>query len=323
MDSDTLVSVVAPLRDDALILAEFVEEVVEVLRGRYSHYELILVDNDSRDGTSEIARKLLERYACLRLIRLARPYTRDLAVTAGLDAAIGDYVVVMRPRSDPPGEIPAMVRAAGLGDGIVLGTADRDPRLSPLSRICRMAFFGLARSVIRNAPPADATGFCALSRSAVNAITRVKLRSRHLNYLSCAVGCEMTRHPYRPIARLSGSDPRPLRESIGEGFSILFAHSAAPLRLVSQIGALAASLNLLYVLYVVGVNLVKREVAEGWTTLSLQIAVMFFFVFLNLTILAEYIAQIARDTQDRPLYHIRDDRSSAVKISDPERRNVA
>lgn len=323
MNSDTLVSVVAPLRDDAPLLEEFVEEVIGVLRESYSHYELILVDNDSADDTAKIAQKLLERYACLRLIRLARSYSRDLAVTAGLDAAIGDYVVVMRPRSDPPAEIPVMVRMAGEEDGIVLGTAARDPRLGPLARACRSLFFRLARSVIRNAPPANATGFCVFSRSAVNAITRVKLASRYLNYLSCAVGCNRKLHPYQPILRLSGSDPRPLREAISEGISILVSHSAVPLRLVSQIGVLAASLNLMYVLYVVFVNLVKQEVAEGWTTLSLQIAVMFFFVFLNLTILAEYIAHIAQESQDRPLYHIREDRSSAVRISDPERRNVA
>ncbi len=323
MKSDTLVSVVVPIRDDSAILLEFVNEVLESLRTHYGHYEIILVDNASTDNSARVAQELLEEHACLRLIRLARHYSRDLAVTAGLDAAIGDYVVVMRPRSDPPAEIPAMVLLAVEDDGIVLGTAESDPRLGPLARACRAFFFRLARIVIRNAPPANATGFCVFSRSAVNAITRVKLVSRHLNYLSCAVGCNMKCHPYQPITRLSGTEPRPLREAISEGISILISHSSIPLRLVSQIGVLAASLNLLYVLYVVVVNLVKREVAEGWTTLSLQIAVMFFFVFLNLTILAEYIAHIAQESQDRPLYHIREDRSSAVRISDPERRNVA
>ena len=318
-----MVTVVAPIQGDASILRPFVAEVLDALRGHYAHYEVVLVDNDSADGTVGLAARLLERHACLRLIRLSRRYARDVAITAGLDAAIGDYVVVMRPRSDPPAEIPAMVRAAGRNSGMVLGTAAGDPRLGPLSGACRAAFFRLVAPGHPRRPAGRRHRLLRLARPAVDAITRVKLKCRHLNYLSCAVGCAVDRHPYRPIARAAGTAPRPLREAIGEGVSILVSHSSLPLRLAGQIGVLAASLNLLYVLYVLGVNLLKREVAEGWTTLSLQLAVMFFFVFLNMTILAEYVARMAQESQDRPLYHVREDRSSAVRVVDPERRNVA
>ena len=82
-------------------------------------------------------------------------------------------------------------------------------------------------------------------------------------------------------------------------------------------------MNLIYVVFVFLVNVFKRQVAEGWTSLSVQMSGMFFFVFLNLVIISEYIAHIMQETQDRPLYNVLDDRSSTVRLVDPDRRNVA
>src|SRR4029079_11477985 len=103
MGGDTLVSVVAPLQDDGPVLRAFVAEVVAVLRAHYAHYEVVLVDDYSNDGTLGAVEELLRGCPCLRLIRLSRRFGADAAITAGLDAAIGDHVVVMRPQTDPPG----------------------------------------------------------------------------------------------------------------------------------------------------------------------------------------------------------------------------
>src|SRR5215204_3084977 len=99
MGGDTLVSVVAPLQDDGAVLRSFVAEVVAVLRAHYAHYEGVLVDDASTDGTAAAVEELLRTSPCLRLIRLSRRFGADVAITAGLDAAIGDFVVVMRPQS--------------------------------------------------------------------------------------------------------------------------------------------------------------------------------------------------------------------------------
>jgi hypothetical protein len=323
MGGDTLVSVVAPLQDDGAVLRAFVVEVLDVLRAHYAHYELVLVDDASTDGTTGVVEGLLRTCPCLRLIRLSRRFGADVAITAGLDAAIGDFVAVMKPSSDPPGEIPAMVRAVAADGGIVLGTSAREAGRGPVVLLGRTAFFWAIRRVLPWSPPPDATGFCVLSRTAVNAITRIKSKYRHLGFLSCAVGSVVTRHPYRQIARSPRRRLRPLHEAIDEAISAFVTNSFVPLRLVSYIGAFAGLLNLAYVVYILLVNLIKRQVAEGWTTLSLQISAMFFFVFLNLAIISEYVAHIMRESLDRPLYHVLDERASTVQVTDPERRNVA
>lgn len=323
MHSEAMVTVVAPILNDASILRDFVDEVGAVLREHYAHYEIVLVDDGSTDNTALVAEALLSDRPCLRLIRLTRRFGTDIAVTAGLEATIGDCAVVMRPRSDPPAEIPALVRKAAEGGGLVVGISPHRSERGPVVQLGRRAFYWLLRRAVGFAPPFDATNLYALSRPAINAVTRVKSKHRHMSVMSCAVGFEAERHPYVQIDRSPRLDRRPLREAIDEAIADLVSHSVLPLRLVSAIGVFAAALNLLYVGYIVAVNLVKQRVTEGWTTLSLQQSAMFFFLFCNLVILSEYIARILQESQVQPLYHVLDDRTSTIRDVGAERRNVA
>jgi dolichol-phosphate mannosyltransferase len=321
--AETMVTVVAPIQGDASTLRPFVAEVGEVLRARYAHHEIVLVDDGSADEVASACRELLLEQPDLRVIRLSRRFGLDVAVTAGLDSAVGDFAVVMRPRSDPPGEIPEMIRKASGGHAIVLGTSPRAASRGPLVQWGRRLYFWAARKATGHAPPFDATGFSVLPRPAINAITRVKSKHRHLGFLSCTVGFDVVNHPYVQVDRCPTRGLRPLREAVDEAVADLVTNSFIPLRLATGIGAFAALLNLAYVGYIIGVNLVKRRVAEGWTTLSLQQSVMFFFLFMTLVILSEYIVRILQESQDRPLYHVLDDRTSTARDVDAERRNVA
>lgn len=322
--SDTLVSVVAPIRNDAEILAAFVAEVMAVLPANYPNYELVLVDDDSTDRSVAVAEGLLRQYPCIRLIRLARRHGIDLAASAGIESTIGDYVVVIRPQVDPPAEIPAMIASAGDHFGVVIGRAPGAFEGGPILKASRDAFFWLVGKLLGIRLPADATKFCVLTRPVVNAMSRVKSRSRHLGVLSCLVSHSTTFYTYATARRSARRAGRPLPEALNEAISIYVTNSPFPLRLASALGALACGLNFLYVLYVVGINLITRQVAPGWTTMSLQMSGMFFFVFLNLIIISEYVAHIMQESQDRPLYQVLDEKVSTVTVkAAEERRNVA
>jgi len=103
---------------------------------------------------------------------------------------------------------------------------------------------------------------------------------------------------------------------------MLVSHSPAPLRLVSYLGGFASLLNVACMAWVVAVNLGKDRVVEGWTTLSLQIAVMFFFLFTTLIVIAEYLAHAFQEVKDCPLYHVAEERISSTAMSDARRRNI-
>src|SRR6478735_6795414 len=107
--ADVFVSVVAVLRSYARFLPAFVEEIYRTLDEHYTNFELVLVDNGSRDDTPQVVRDLLKSHKCVRYLKLSRRMKPEMAVMAGLDAAIGDYVITLHPEFDPPAEIPAMV----------------------------------------------------------------------------------------------------------------------------------------------------------------------------------------------------------------------
>ena len=119
--TDCFVSVIAPLRNDGDIIDAFTDEVAAVLETNYRHFEIVLVDDASSDDTVHRAQSLLERHRNLRVIRLSRNFGQEIAISAGLDSVIGDFVVVMLPDSDPPDLIPNIVEQARQGAGVVFG----------------------------------------------------------------------------------------------------------------------------------------------------------------------------------------------------------
>jgi glycosyltransferase involved in cell wall biosynthesis len=319
---DTFVSVVAVCQDHAAVLPAFLAEVSAVLTRRYSNFEVVLLDNASADDTPAVVREALRAARCVRYLRLSRKLDDETALTAGLDAAIGDFVVTLHPDFDPPAEIPALVERCRAGADVVIGVEQSPPRHGPAYRLGRRLFLQLARSLMKFEPVTGLTSLRCLSRSAVNALTRVRSRRRHFAMVLAEVGFRPALHRYDRISR-SGGRPRPdLTRATRIGLSVLVHYSVTPLRLVSVLGLVGSTLSLLYSAYVVAVYLLKRDVMPGWTTLSLQVSGMFFLVFVMLTLMGECLGRVLEELVDRPLYHLRDEQSSAVMLSEVARRNV-
>ena len=116
------------------------------------------------------------------------------------------------------------------------------------------------------------------------------------------------------------------RKSVGEGVergvSLIVTNSTRPLRYVALLGLLASLLNALYLVYVLVIALFKAHVAEGWITQSASVSGMFLFLFLILSVLAEYVGRLLEESRDRPLYFVAEERQSSVLIADATRRNV-
>ena len=320
--SDLFVSVIAPLGNDAGIIADFISDVVMVLKQNYSNYELVLVDDGSTDGTVGRVGELLQVQDCIRLIRLSRRFGVELAISAGLDSAIGDFVVVMIPNDDPPEKIPEMVSICRAGTGIVTGVrADR--KGEPLwARLGAKFFYFYTQRFLDLNIPENSTLFRVLSRQAVNAITQVRDQYRYIRLISQFVGYSQIEFPYIPINRSGVVHRRGLWQSANLAMDIVVANSAHPLRVVSVVGLIAGLLNLLYISYVIGIYLFKKQVAEGWTTTNFQSALMFFFIFVILTVLSEYIGRILNETRRRPLYYVLEEQNSSVMLANVERKNI-
>jgi polyisoprenyl-phosphate glycosyltransferase len=320
--ADCFISVIAPLSDDADIVEEYVTDVVETLRGRYAHFELVLVDDGSTDETVAVVTGLLDRFDAIRLICLSRSFGQEAAISAGLDSAIGDFVVVMLPDSDPPALVPQMIESARDGAGIVYGIR-RTRRGEPLFlRLGAQAFYWYANRVLRLRTPKNATHFRVLSRQVVNALIQIKDQARYLRTLSGYVGYASRSVEYDPIRRRRATRRKSLFQAFQLAVDIIVTNSAQPLRHVTLLGVAVSGLNAMYVGYIVAIYMFKDEVAEGWVTQSLQTAVMFFFLFLLLTVLSEYVGRILDQVKDRPLYYVLEEHQGQAVTKIEERKNV-
>src|SRR5262249_19651960 len=218
--------------------------------GPGEHYratELIVVDDGSTDEPVARLAPLLLRHPSIRVIRLARRFGPDVALAAGLDSAIGDYVVLMEPEGDPPAEVPAMVELARAGHGVVTGVATRRHGERWVQRALRRLFHGLCEGLFGISYPRYATRFQVLTPAA--AAARMRSQCPQWPVLAAQVGYGGATHAYERLQRPQAGRGR-LRDKIDRGLSILVLNSRSPLRLVSYLGIAAGALNLLYAGYV-------------------------------------------------------------------------
>lgn len=318
---DVLVSVIAPFYNEAGILPAFVEEMSAVLRTNFDHHEIILVDDGSTDATPKRAEEALTRFDHLRLVRLSRRFGLDAAVSAGLELAIGDWVVVMDPNTDPPDVIPQLVDRAREHADMIYGVRDKQA-VEPLHiRIATNLFYWYAHRVMKLPLQRNATHLRVLGRQAVNAILKIQKRELYMRVLSLYIGFRSEPFPYQPIDRGGTTRRRSFGEMVNLAVAITTENSSHPLRLLSLVALTASVLNVIYALYVILIYLFKSEVAEGWVTLSLQSALQFFLISLVLTALCEYTGRIFSRIAGRPSFYIMDEKSSAVELRN-DRRNV-
>jgi glycosyltransferase involved in cell wall biosynthesis len=322
MKVDSFISIIAPVRNDEEIVASFITDTVTMLSENYTNYELIIIDDGSEDDTIGVVSQLLGKYDGIRYQRLSRQFGEEVAISAGLDTAIGDYVVVMLPFMDPPECIPEMVQRAINGVDVVFGVRTSRVHEGIMGRLWVKLFYLYCRRFLKLDLTANSTQFRCLSRQAVNAITQIKDRYRYLRLFSSYVGYSSERFEYEPIYRQGKVRGRGFAHSVRYALALIMENSTHPLRLVSWMGFTAAIGNLVYCVYIFAIYIFKEDVLEGWTTLSLQSAAEFFFISLLLTALCEYMGLMLNRLQARPLYYIREEMNSSVLLVDSSRVNV-
>lgn len=299
MPSESLISVVAPLEADTPAAVEaFVEETVAVLRGLVTHYEIILIDDGAPDATVERVRGLLGRFDFLRFLRLSRHFGEETAIAAGLDVAIGDYVIVMLPNMDPPALIPEFFERARTTADIIYGVR-LHRKTEPLwYRVGAQLFYWYINGVVKAGVPKDSTQFRCMSRQVVNAISQIRGPDQYLRLLTSYVGFRKQAFPYSPINRSGDPTVRPKGEAVNLARALIMDHSTHPLRLVIWIGVVIALIDLV-----------------------LYRTVEFFVLACMIALVGEYVGGLSRRFRDRPAYYVREEHTSSVLLRE-ERKNV-
>lgn len=318
---EAFVSVVAPIHNPGSYLEPFVAAVGDLLSASYQYHEIILVDDGSTSLDSQRLTALLEAQSSIRVIRLSRRFGEEQAILAGLDVALGDYVVTISPGADPPELLPQFLSAAWNGADVVLGVR-RSRATDPWwLRFGARMFYRYLRRALRLNVPENATHFRCLSRQAVHALAQLRRGKTRLRVFTTYIGFSPQVIGYDQLGSTEHSRSRTPMEAVATALAIVTDTSPHPLRIVAAVGVAAALLNMLYAMYVIVTYMVRQEVTPGWATVSLTSSAQFFALAVMLAVLCEYVGRLSVRLQEVPEYYVRAEETSAVMMRE-DRRNV-
>lgn len=307
-------SIVAAALDEADNLPRLHERLTAVLSALGEPYEIILVDDGSRDATPAVLAELAAADSHLRYLRLSRNFGQQAALSAGLERARGAAVITLdADLQHPPEQIVELVAQWRAGAQIVYTQRTDPPRVGWLKRVTSRGFYRLLNRLSATPVPLGAADFRLLDRPVVDALRAMPERARFLRGLIAWAGYTTAVVPYTAGERAAGAPKYTLARMLRFALDGLTSFSSAPLKWAGGCGCLTALLGFLYGLSVVYDRFFTDRNVEGWTTL---VVLLLFLGGLNLVflgIVGEYLARIYDEVKQRPLYLVRE----AVGFDEP------
>lgn len=321
MENDLLISVIVPTKDDEEILENFLRAVHSVVSGKYRYFEILVIDDGSVDGTKSLMSRLVKEISDVRYIRLTRSFGVDMAIAAGMESAIGDYITVILPGFDPPELIPKFLEIALKESVVVIGRCESDHAL--LHRLARRDFFKWLKKFAQYNIEPNATYFQAFSRAHVNSINKIRDSFRHPRTLFGMIGFDFICIDY-----VLGTHPRKrwgrgFLESIDLAIDLVIASTVRPLRWISFFGLALSTVNFGYFAYNGMIAFINNNTHPEFSSISMQIALTLLILTLVLAAIAEYLGRVLIETRHRPTYFVREEiHSPSMAYALADKRNT-
>lgn len=303
-----LLSVVSPCFNEEGVIELFHRELVRVLATlpEFDH-EIVLVDDGSRDRTLAVLDQLAAADPRVRPVALSRNFGHQIALSAGLDAARGDVVVLMdSDLQHPPELLPAMV-AAWRGGAEIVSTIRRRTAAPWLQRVTSRAFYWLLNRLSEVPIEPAAADFCLLSRRVRDQLVAMPERHRLLRGMVAWVGFSRTFLAFDAPPRAAGRTKYGWRKRIALAIDGILGFSTAPIRLAIWVGLLVVALGAIYLLYVLGKALWTGDVVTGWPSLISVVLILGGLQILFIGVIGAYLGRVFEQAKGRPLYVLRRD----------------
>lgn len=300
-------SVVASAHNEETALPEFHRRVSTVLDGLGGEWELVLIDNGSTDRSYEVMLELRRADPHVRIVRLSRDFGLQWAITAGLEFAAGDAVIVMASDlQDPPELIPELVRRWRQGFQVVHGTKLERPDDPRLRRWTSSVYHRLLTR-LTGLPMHPATAdFRLVDRQALDAFLSLRERTRYVRGMFSWIGYTQVGVPYAAPARHGGTSNFPWPRLLRLGADGIFTLSVAPLRFILKLGFVVSGFAALAGIFAIVVKLSGLLAPPGWTFIAVLVSFLGGFQLIVLGVIGEYVGLIFEETKHRPMYLVRD-----------------
>lgn len=311
------ISVVAPVFNEEETLPEFYRRVQAVMDGLGEPWELVLVDDGSSDGSFRIAQELHKQDPHVRVVRFARNFGHQIAITAGLDYARGDAVVTIdSDLQDPPEVIPDLIARWQEGYHVVYGVRSEREGESWFKLFTARLFYRLIAALTDVRIPVEAGDFRLLDRKVVEDMRRLREHRRFIRGMTSWVGYRQIGVPYHRHARFAGQTKYPFRKMFRLALDAITGFSDVPLRLAWTFGAVLLVLGVVLGLVLLGLRLAGQVPLAGQGLMLTVAIILSGAQLLFLGIIGEYLARIYDEVRNRPLYTVmevleRSEKSSA------------
>lgn len=300
-----VLSVVVPIYNEAEVIPEMYRRMTSVLEGMGESYELILVNDGSRDKSLELLYGLHQRDPRVRVINFARNFGHQIAITAGMDYARGDAVAVIdADLQDPPEVILEMMKKWREGYDVVYGVRTEREGESAFKLFTASLFYRLLNRITNVDIPLDAGDFRLMSRAAADTMRAVREKHRFMRGLSAWIGFRQYPLEYKRNARFAGSTKYPLKKMLQLAMNGVFNFSYIPLQLATYFGFVSALLALLVLIGVVVARIYSPEFFGGQATTLVMVLFLGGVQLISLGIIGEYLGRIYEEIKGRPLYMV-------------------
>lgn len=299
-----LLSLVIPCYNEEQVIAETVSRLNNFCAELTDlEVELIFIDDGSQDNTLAILRDHAAQDPRIKVICFARNFGHQIAVTAGMDAAKGDAVVLIdADLQDPPEVIHQMIAKWREGYDVVYGTRTARKGESIFKRSSARGFYRLLNKLSDVPIPLDTGDFRLITRPIVDSLKAMPERHRFVRGMVSWVGFKQIAIPYQRAERFAGKSKYPLRKMLRFATDGILSFSTKPLQMSIALGMLAAFIAMGGIVYAIAMRIFTDIWVEGWTALMIAILFLGGVQLICVGILGEYIGRIYNEVKQRPLY---------------------
>lgn len=304
-----LISCVVPVYNEETVISEFIVALNKTLVNLSYPYEIVIIDDGSHDDTSVIITQLSKQIP-LRYIRFSRNFGKEKALSAGLDYARGEAVILLDSDFQHPLELlPEFIKKWEEGHDMVFAVRQSRSDESWLKRNCARVFYQFTSKINRVSIPANAGDFRLLDRKIVNSLQKLPERNRFMKGLYSWVGFKQVAIPFEVQPRKSGTSQWNFYSLLDLAITGITSFTAFPLRMIAIGGVTVATLAILYGLWIILSTFIFDIITPGWATIVTAISFFGGLQLFAIGVVGEYIGRVFDEVKHRPHYIVDEEAS--------------